>query len=316
MIEDKEATIKVMEALRDASDIRFSKMEEHMSRMEHDVSAQRVENKQLDNACRHMADELWIISRNYSVQQDRVKKLEEAMIIANEHLLESQTSHIGSDAKVTVLQVRIQDLELKWEWINKQGEDYNVTMGLIQERLDTMEESVDSLAKGVVCCDRVHHQESRHPWVSQRHVNHLYNRVNDIEDHLLLAGWVPRVPRQGEVPSEVEEEEEEESETGVVPHLISSPANSQFLGSPSLFVGSELEIELLEWGEGESTIVVGENVVPLPVVRRSTRSSRKLHSTPYSSPPASSSSRWVQASHVNDGRSSSPSGSNLPTVGE
>jgi len=153
MIEDKEATIKVMEALRDASDIRFSKMEEHMSRMEHDVSAQRVENKQLDNACRHMADELWIISRNYSVQQDRVKKLEEAMIIANEHLLESQTSHIGSDAKVTVLQVRIQDLELKWEWINKQGEDYNVTMGLIQERLDMMEESVDSLVKGVARCD-------------------------------------------------------------------------------------------------------------------------------------------------------------------
>jgi len=128
------------------------------------------------------------------VQQDRVKKLEGAVIVANEHLLKSQTSHIGLDAKVTVLQGRIKDLESKWEWINKQGEDYDVTMGLIQERLDTMEESVDSLTKGVTRCDRVHHQESRHPRVSQRHVNHLYNRVNNVEDHLLLAGWVPRVP--------------------------------------------------------------------------------------------------------------------------
>jgi len=88
-----------------------------------------------------------------------------------------------------------------------------------------MEESVDSLAKGVTCCDRVHHQESCRPRVSQCHVNHLYDQVNNIEDYLLLAGWVPRVPRRGEVPSEVEEEEEEESETGVVPPLISSPVH-------------------------------------------------------------------------------------------
>jgi len=75
-------------------------------------------------------------------------------------------------------------------------------------------------------------------------------------------------------------------------------------------------MELLERGEGEPTVVVGENVVPLPVVCRSARSSRKLRSTPYSLPPASSSSRQVRASHVDDGRLSSPSGSNLPTVGE
>jgi len=51
MIEDKEAAIKATEALRDASDICFSKMEERMSHMEHNVSAQCVENKRLDNAC-------------------------------------------------------------------------------------------------------------------------------------------------------------------------------------------------------------------------------------------------------------------------
>jgi len=67
MIEDKEATIKVMEALRDASNIHFSKMEERMSRMEHDVTAQCAENKWLDSVCRRMADDLWVVSRNYSV---------------------------------------------------------------------------------------------------------------------------------------------------------------------------------------------------------------------------------------------------------
>ena len=75
-------------------------------------------------------------------------------------------------------------------------------------------------------------------------------------------------------------------------------------------------MELLERGEGELIVVVGENVVPLPVVHRSAHSSKKLCSTPYSLPPASSSSHQAQASHVDDGRSSSPSGSNLPTVGK
>jgi len=315
MIEDKEAAIKATQALRDASDIRFTEMEERMSRMEHDVASQRAENERLDNACRRMADDLWIVSRNFKDQLDRVKKLEEAVVVANENLLESQTSHISLDAEVTVLQGRIKDLESKWEWLNHQGEDSDVTMGLVQERLDTMEESVGFLVKGVARCDRVHQQESRRPRVSQRNVNHLYDRVNDVEDHLLLAGWVPRVPRRGEVPSEVEEEEE--SEVEVIPHLLSSPANSQgFLASPSSFGGSELEMALLEQGEAEPTAVEEENVVPLPVVRRSARSYKKLRSTPYSSPPASSSSRRARASYVDDGRSSSPSGTSLPTVGE
>jgi len=79
MIEDKEAAIKATEALRDASNIRFSEIEERMSHMEHDVVAQRVENEQLDTTCRRMADDLWVVSRNYKQRQDRVKKLEEAI---------------------------------------------------------------------------------------------------------------------------------------------------------------------------------------------------------------------------------------------
>jgi len=162
-----------------------------MFQMEHDIAAQHAENECLDSLCHHMADKLFVYSRNFNKQQEHIKKLEKDLAFANKHLLESQMSHISLDMEVVVLQLHIKDLESKWEWLNSQGEDSDKSMERVQKCLNVMDESRESLDKKVYCCNLAQKKVDIFSCFWSAHTSYLlgfveaaHDKLDDVEAHL------------------------------------------------------------------------------------------------------------------------------------